>query len=100
MAEKKYTIIEYHSHGGGIQLPELRGLGPFGGDETEMESSDEEFTEESEAEEEEGGGNGLQLLVALVLLVGIAIAVNRFRGGDEEAVEYDSEGIEVTEYED
>ena len=99
MAEKKYTIIEYHSHGGGIQLPELKGLGPFGGDEMEMESSDEESTEESKAEEE-GGGNGLQLLVALVLLVGIAIAVNRFRGGDEETVEYDSEGIEVTEYED
>ena len=99
MAEKKYTIIEYHSHGGGIQLPDLKGLGPFGGDEMETESSDEEFTAEAEAEED-GGGNGLQLLVALVLLVGIAIAVNRFRGGDEEAVEYDSEGIEVTEYED
>ena len=99
MAEKKYTFIEYHSHGGGITLPDLSGLGPFRG-EAEESASLEEEAEWEESAEEDGGGNGLQILVALVLLVGIAVAVNWLRGGDEEPVEYDSEGIEVTEYED
>ena len=91
MSERKYTLVEYHNHGSGPNFfPDL-----FQAAEPEPEE------EHSDEEDEDGSSRGLRIFLALIVLIGVAIAVKYFRGDDE-----DDEGpmstqeVAVTEFED
>ncbi|QLG48992.1 hypothetical protein [Natrinema halophilum] len=87
MGDTKFTLIELHIDG------ETRfGLGsigealPIGGTES-VETERETDSDVSAVADEETGGSGksaVGALVALVVLVGIAIAARKFRGDDEQ----------------
>lgn len=93
MGERKYTFVEYHSHGNGPSFfPDI-----FGG----REDQEEEIDVHAEEEEEDGGSTALRVLLALVVLIGVAVAVKYFTGDEEEAEEpFDTREVAVTEYED
>lgn len=83
MSDRRITLFELHSHG-----PVQIGPGSLPG------IGDREAAERAEAarareEEEEAGGTGLvpKLLLAAVVVAGAALAVRKFRGGDEDVEE-------------
>lgn len=90
MSDRKFTLIELHLDGdtqfGPASLRDVVGDEPTETDEDRAEV-DEGRTEidagTAVEEEEEGGRSVIGALVALVVLVGIAVAVKKFRGGDE-----------------
>jgi hypothetical protein len=89
MGDKKFTLIELH-----VDEPKF-GLGSIGEalaiGPTEPAEPDRE-TESDEDDEAGGAGKSAAgALVALAVLVGIAVAARKFRGGDEET---DLEGEE------
>ena len=85
MGEKKFTFIELHLDGDTQFGPRtLDQPLPFGDRE---ESSDlEAETDEDDAvtTDDSAGGKAVGTIVALVVLVGIAAAAKKFRGGDDE----------------
>ena len=82
MSDKKFTLFEVHLDGdtqfGPSVIPELLGSEP-------AHSSEDERTDEDEAaaDESDGGSRAIGVVVGLVALVVIALAVKRFRGGDD-----------------
>lgn len=90
MSDRKITIMEYHSHGDGPRLfPDL----------FERGTAESEETDESETSEaEDSGGRGLGPIIALGLLIALAVGYRYYQSEDEPA-DYDSEQVEVTEYE-
>ncbi len=91
MGERKFTFVEYHSHGTGPSFfPDLI-----------RSSGDHEDDEAEEMEEtDDSGGNVGRILLALVVLIGVAVAVKYFTGNDEPEPTIDTEEVAVTEYED
>lgn len=87
MSDRKLTVFEYHSHGDGPRLFPERFLG---GEETEEEAMVEA--------DEEGDGRGIGPIIALLALVAAAAAYRyyRSRGG---GTEFETDQVEVTEYE-
>ncbi|MFP8956337.1 hypothetical protein ACLI4Y_06380 [Natrialbaceae archaeon A-CW3] len=85
MSEKKFTFIELHLDGDTQFGPKAIGeAAPFGatGEEEDVATDDEDGT----ATEEDGGkGAVIGAIVGLIALVGIALAVKKFRGDDEES---------------
>ena len=86
MADKKFTLIELHFDGDTQFGPGSIGEAlPIGSTDSTAESESE--TEDETGAVEESGGKGksaVGALIALVVLVGIAVAAKKFRGGDEE----------------
>ena len=86
MGDKKFTLIELHLDGetqfGPRMLSDALPIGGDGAtaDEDEMDSAFEEATDE-----DEGGVGAIGVVVGLVLLVGVALAVKKLRGGDDES---------------
>lgn len=76
------TLFEFHSHGnvkvGPSRLP---GIGSGGDEEFETEP---EFEYDDEAES--SGPGPVAVLIGLALVVGLAFAVKKLRGGDEDEV--------------
>lgn len=92
MSERKFTLVEYHSHGSGPSF--FPGLNPL--TETEQEESSE-----SADVSEDGSRRGIALLVGLFALVAIGVAVKYFYGKqDEDAASFEHQDVQVTEYED
>ncbi|AGN02629.1 hypothetical protein L593_13450 [Salinarchaeum sp. Harcht-Bsk1] len=93
MGDRNLTLFAFHSHGdvqfGPTSIPapgskdeseaESAGKSWFGGGSSKEESEDESI--DVPAEDESGGLGGL--VVALVVLVGIAMVVKKLKGGDE-----------------
>lgn len=88
MTERKITIVEYHSHGDGPR---------FFSDLFETPSETTGATEEEDVEEDDGGRR-LAPLIALVLIAALAAGYRYFRSGSEEPT-FETEQVEVTEYE-
>ncbi|MFD1565055.1 hypothetical protein ACFR99_16075 [Haloarchaeobius amylolyticus] len=87
MGDKNFTFIELH-----FDTETLFGSGslgevlPIGGTESTVET-DRETEDETGTADDESGGTGksaVGALIALAVLVGIAVAAKKFRGGDEE----------------
>ena len=94
MGERKYTLFEFHSHGSG---PSFFSDFGFATQDEEPEES-EEIDGEPEKEEESGRGKGI--LIALILLVAVAATVKYFMSDDESSTPpFESEEVQVTEYE-
>ncbi|QFU81311.1 hypothetical protein [Natronorubrum aibiense] len=84
MADKKFTFIELHLDGDTQFGP--RALGdalPVGDDESATEAESETEDDEVAAADDESGGKAIGAIVALAVLVAIAAAAKKFRGGDE-----------------
>lgn len=89
MGDKKFTFIELH----------LDGETQFGpkniSDALPLSSADTAADEDTEADEDEaaaadeGGrkGTAVGALIGLVALVGVAVAVKKFRNGDDDGLE-------------
>lgn len=94
MGEKKFTLIELHLDGDTQFGPGSIGSAlPFGSteetaDASELETEIETDDEAAAADDEDGsGGKAIGALIALVALVGIAVAAKKFRGDDESELE-------------
>ncbi|MFB1065377.1 hypothetical protein [Natrinema sp. H-ect4] len=91
MGDKKFTFVELHFDGEAqFELGSIGEALPIGSTESTAETDLETETEPDEgaASGDESGGKGKSAagaLVALVVLVGIAVAARKFRGGDEES---------------
>ncbi|MXV61245.1 hypothetical protein GS429_04040 [Natronorubrum sp. JWXQ-INN-674] len=97
MGETKFTLIELHLDGDtqfglgsiGSALP----IGPSDDSEETPEHGTEtdldlETDDEAAAADEDGsGGKAIGAVIALVALVGIAVAAKKFRGDDEDELE-------------
>ena len=87
MGEKKFTLIELHFDGDTQFGPGTIGEAlPIGGTES-TEETDRETEKEAGAVDDESGGKGksaVGALITLVVLVGIAVAAKKFRGGEDE----------------
>lgn len=85
MADRKFTLLELHFDGATQFGPRAIGDGlPFDLL-TEADASGDP-DEPPVGEEDDGGGRGLiGGVIALALLVGMAFALNKLRGGDEQA---------------
>lgn len=92
MSDRKFTILEYHSHGEGISL-----FSPTTG-EPDASADPEPPTSSTEEPSSGVGTKGLGVVLALVILVAIAALVKYFSGGDGEQ-SYETESVAVTEYE-
>ncbi len=95
MADWNITLIEYHSHGEGIQLfPDVftRASEPAS-DETEDAADEVE-------DDTRSAPKGIAILLVLALLIGIAYVARQRRNDDEDETIVESEPVEVTEYED
>lgn len=92
MGERKFTFVEYHSHGSGPSFfPDLIGS-------REEATAD---TAEQPDETDDSGGNGLRILLALVVLVGVAVAIKYFMDDEEEQeAPVNRQEVAVTEFED
>ncbi len=87
MGDTNFTLIELHFDGDArFGLGSIGEALPFGGTESSTELETETEPETDEAEDDSGGAgkSAVGALVALVVLVGIAAAAQKFRGGDEE----------------
>lgn len=90
MTDRNITLVEYHSHGGGPGV--LSDL--FGGP-RDPEGAEGRADEPSE---DDRSGRGLGILLVLAILVGIAVGY-RYLSAEEEPSEFETEQVEVTEYE-
>ncbi len=86
MSDKKFTFIELHLDGdtqfGPTSIPGLETV-----DESEEAERDESEEAGAAAEEDSGRGGAIGALVGLVALVAVAVALKKFRGGDDEEIE-------------
>lgn len=84
MGSKKFTLIELHVDGNPQFGPKRLGEAVLGGDDPEVAEDERE-----EASEDESGGPAkpIAAVVGLVALVGVAVAVKKLRGGDEEGAD-------------
>lgn len=84
MGDTKFTFLELHLDGARFSPRGIVDLftGSEESDERAVETVDEDV--ESSSDESSGGPGALGVLVGLVVLVGIAVAVKKFRGDDEE----------------
>ena len=97
MGDKKFTFIEFHLDGETQFGPSMISDAlPIGGTdtatetETAIETDDDEAEAETEAADDDSGSKAIGALVALVVLVGLGIAVKKYTGGDDE-VEQETE---------
>ena len=95
MGSKKFTLIELHLDGETQFGPRSIGeaLPMLGSDvdvETDGETETETEREPAEDADTDDGSSGkpIGVLVGLVVLVGIAFAAKKFRGGDDEEEEF------------
>ncbi|ARS90490.1 hypothetical protein [Natrarchaeobaculum aegyptiacum] len=105
MSDKKFTFVELHLEGAQFGPSTISDALPFGdagpaleGEaETETESAIEETSGDLEGDDESGskGKAAIGAIVALAFLVGIGVAVKKFRGGDEEEADALEEEPEV-----
>ncbi|ELY86796.1 hypothetical protein [Natrinema altunense] len=88
MGDKKFTLVELHIDGETqFGLGSIGKALPISSIEPTAETDHDLETETDEETADESGGTGksaVGALVALVVLVGIAAAAKKFRGGDEE----------------
>ncbi|QSW99616.1 hypothetical protein [Haloterrigena alkaliphila] len=89
MGDTKFTLIELHLDGDTQFGPGSIGRAlPFGSssesEETPEYEPETEIEETDESDEDSSGGKPIGAVIALVALVGIAVAAKKFRGGDEE----------------
>lgn len=95
MSERKFTFVEYHSHGAGPSF--FPGLNPL--TETGSDASSESI--ESDENDDDSSRMGLALLIGLVALIGFGLAIKYFRGeSSDEIATFEHEDVQVTEYED
>ncbi|MFC6765818.1 hypothetical protein [Natrinema soli] len=91
MGDKKFTLVELHFDGEAqFGLGSIGEALPIGSTESSSDAALETETEidEGAAAGDESGSKGKSAagaLVALVVLVGIAVAAKKFHGGDEES---------------
>jgi len=94
MSDKKFTFIELHLDGETQFGPKaLNDALPFGEAlEAEESGEDEETDDEATASADDSSSTALGVIVGLVALVGVAVAVKKFRGGDDDgSLEADEE---------
>ena len=99
MGDTKFTLIELHLDGDTqFGLGSLGTALPFGTAEEESDETPEydpdvesETEFEPEADEDDSSGKAIGALLALVVLVGIAVAAKKFRGDDEVDLEEDEQ---------
>ena len=85
MSDRKFTFIELHLDGNTQFGPKtISDALPIGAEETADETLDSEEEAAAATEEESGGKGAIGVVVALIVLAGIAFAVKKFRSGDEE----------------
>ncbi|MCU4925693.1 hypothetical protein OB905_06790 [Halobacteria archaeon AArc-dxtr1] len=86
MGDKKFTFVELHLDGNTQFGPKEISDALPGGRKVEVgaESDVDEEVDSEHAEDDSAGKGVVGALVGLVLLVGIAVAIKKFRGGDEE----------------
>lgn len=89
MSKRKLTIVEYHSHGAGPQFITNRG---------EEATNEDTEPEETSGEESSGRARRLAPFIALGLVAGLAAAYRYLRSGSDSPT-FESEQVEVTEYE-
>ncbi|ELY47240.1 hypothetical protein [Natronorubrum sulfidifaciens] len=92
MADKKFTFIELHLDGETQFGP--RALGdalPVGDDESATDTESELDTDDEATAADDSGGKAIGAIVALVVLVGVAVAAKKFRGDDESDLEAEAE---------
>ncbi|SIR97478.1 hypothetical protein [Natronorubrum thiooxidans] len=91
MGEKKFTFIELHLDGDTQFGPRaLDAPLPFGESETSSDLEDESDDEVATADDG-SSGKAIGAIIALVVLVGIAVAAKKFRGDDETDLEAEDE---------
>ncbi|GAB7020552.1 hypothetical protein [Halostagnicola bangensis] len=85
MGNKKFTLIELHLDGDTQFGPKvIDDALPFG-ERVETEALDSEEEDEAAAAEDDSSGKGaIGVLIGLALLVGIGVALKKFRGDDDE----------------
>lgn len=87
MADRKVTLLEYHSHGDGPHiLPDLL-------------SGRTRTTEEPPAEPDDDGGSAVAVVIGLLVLVAIAAGLRYYWQSREEDEYPEPENVEVTEFE-
>ncbi|ELY25305.1 hypothetical protein C500_17846 [Natrialba magadii ATCC 43099] len=110
MGDVKFTVIELYVDGEQVGPRSIGSLLPFGtvtgeeqaelseaaaeGEKGVLESeSESEFDAEAEmdTDDDDSGSSLIGALIALALLVAAGVAVKKYRGGDEEPPEYESE---------
>ncbi|QLK27147.1 hypothetical protein HYG81_05950 [Natrinema zhouii] len=88
MGDRKFTLVELHFDGEAqFGLGSIGDALPISSTESAAGTDLETEAETDESADDESGGKGksaVGALVALVVLVGIAVAAKKFRGGDEE----------------
>ncbi|MFC4543379.1 hypothetical protein ACFO5R_15725 [Halosolutus amylolyticus] len=94
MGDRKFTFIELHLDGdtqfGPKAIDSALPIGESGTDEELESESDEDAA--AVADEESGGKGAIGAVIALVVLVGIAVAAKKFTGDDEtEEQEFEEE---------
>lgn len=88
MGSKKFTVIELHLDGDTQIGPRsIDDALPAG---TKVDAGADEEAEDVADETEASGGKGaISAVIGLVLLVGVAVALRKFRGGEDEEPELD-----------
>ena len=88
MGDTKFTLIELHLDGDTQFGPGSIGSAlPFGSSSESEETPEydpETEIDADESDEDSSGGKPIGAVIALVTLVGIAVAAKKFRGGDDE----------------
>ena len=92
MGDRKFTFIELHLDGDTQFGPSaISDALPIGTDESETAIEDDEDTTAAVTDDDSGGKGVIGALVALVVLVGIGVAIKKYTGGDDDTVEHDEE---------
>ncbi|AHF99565.1 hypothetical protein HALLA_12975 [Halostagnicola larsenii XH-48] len=86
---KKFTLIELHLDGDAQLGPKtINDALPFGKG-VESEDAASEDDDEAAADDDSSGKGAIGVLVGLALLVGIGVALKKFRGDDAEEETYE-----------
>ncbi|WP_254768970.1 hypothetical protein [Salinilacihabitans rarus] len=102
MGDKKFTFIELHLDGDTQFGPKTISDALPVGDEaaaTEAEADGDEEAAAAADEDEEGGRGAVGAVVGLLALVGLALALRKLRGGDEDeelSEEYEEPDVVVS----
>jgi len=79
MSDRRITFFELHTHGN-VQFGPSSVPGIGGSEEPDAESTTEH---DGDSEAESGGSTALRALLVLGVLVAVAAAVRKFKGGDD-----------------
>lgn len=89
MGDRKFTLLELHLDGdpqfGPRTISDIVGGGTRG--ESESEAADDRDEEAGAAEDDSGGRSVVGAVVGLIVLAALAVAVKKYRGGDEDELE-------------